>query len=74
LTLKRQPETGTATLIAALERSWQAIATRHGDLPPAALIVGQGSRRRDGGLVLGHFAAERWHVTGASDTPTSTRS
>lgn len=40
-----------------------------GDLPPAALIVGQGSGRRDGALVLGHFAADRWQVTGANDTP-----
>jgi hypothetical protein len=55
-------------LIAALERAWQAIAEHHGDLPPAALIVGQGSGRRDGSLVLGHFAAERWRVTGAGDT------
>jgi hypothetical protein len=68
LTLKRQPETGTATLIAALEHAWHAIAKRHGDLPPAALILGQGSGRRDGGLVLGHFAAERWQIAGASDT------
>ena len=68
LTLKRQPDTGTANLIAALERAWHSIAARHSDLPPAALILGQGSGRRGGGLVLGHFAAERWQVAGAADT------
>jgi hypothetical protein len=55
-------------LIAALERAWRAIAARHSDLPPAALIIGQGSGRRGGGLVLGHFAAERWQVAGARET------
>lgn len=67
MTLKRQPEAGTAQLVAALERAWRAIAARHADLPAAALILGQGSGRRGGGLVLGHFAAERWQLAGAKD-------
>lgn len=67
MTLKRQRATGTATLIAALEHAWQAITTRHPDLPPAAVILGQGSARCGGGVVLGRFAAERWQVAGAND-------
>jgi hypothetical protein len=35
------------------------------DLPPAAIIGGQGSGRRGGGLILGHFAADRWQRAGA---------
>ena len=67
MTLKRQDEPGTAQLVAALERAWRAIASAHEDLPPAALILGQGSGRRGGGLILGHFAAERWQLAGAAD-------
>jgi hypothetical protein len=62
MTLKRQ---STARLIEELERAWAAIAARHDELPAVAIIVGQGSGRRGGGLVLGHFAADRWQ--GASD-------
>jgi hypothetical protein len=65
MTLKRQPEAGTAQLVAALEDAWRAIASNHADLPPAAIILGQGSGRRGGALVLGHFAAERWQRAGA---------
>jgi hypothetical protein len=68
MTLKRQPDPGTARLVAALEDAWRAIAARHPDLPAAALIVGQGSGRRGGGLVLGHFAAERWQHTSSDDS------
>ncbi len=67
LTLKRQPETGTAQLVAALERAWRAIAARHSDLPNAVVILGQGSGRPGGSLMLGHFAAERWQLAGGSD-------
>jgi hypothetical protein len=79
LTLKRQPppqpqpqpqplpRPRTAALVAALEHAWDAIAARHPQLPPAAIIVGQGSGRRGGGLVLGHFAAERWQHTTHGD-------
>jgi hypothetical protein len=64
MTLKGQLDTGTAHLVAALADAWRVIAARHPDLPPAALIVGQGCGRRGGGLVLGHFAADRWQRSG----------
>ncbi len=67
LTLKRQDQPGTAQLVASLERTWRTIGDTHRDLPPAALILGQGSGRRGGGLILGHFAAERWQLAGAAD-------
>jgi hypothetical protein len=67
MTLKRQPQVGTAQLVAALEDAWRAIASNHADMPPAAIIVGQGSGRRGSGLVLGHFAAERWQHAGARE-------
>lgn len=60
LTLKRQ-----SRLVAALEAAWAEVMQRHPELPPVALIVGQGSGHRGGGLVLGHFAAERWQPAGA---------
>jgi hypothetical protein len=46
----------------------RTIADAHPDLPPAALILGQGSGRRGGGLVLGHFAPERWQLAGAKES------
>lgn len=48
------------TVVSALHGAWAAIREHHPDVPPAALIVGQGSRQHRHGLVLGHFAAERW--------------
>jgi len=60
LTLKRQ-----SRLVAALEAAWAEVMQRHAELPPVAIIVGQGSGHRGGGLVLGHFAAERWQPTGS---------
>ena len=49
LTLKRQ-----SRLIAALEAAWAEVMQRHDELPPVAIIVGQGSGHRGGGLILGH--------------------
>jgi hypothetical protein len=60
LTLTRQ-----SRLVAALEAAWAEVMEHHAELPPVAIIVGQGSGHRGGGLVLGHFAAERWQSTGA---------
>ena len=60
LTLKRQ-----SRLVAALEAAWTEVMQRHPELPPVAIIVGQGSGHRGGGLILGHFAAERWQPAGA---------
>jgi hypothetical protein len=62
LTLKRQ-----SRLVQALERAWAEVMERHDELPPVAIIVGQGSGHRGGGLVLGHFAAERWQPAGSDD-------
>jgi hypothetical protein len=60
LTLTRQ-----SRLVAALEAAWAEVMERHTELPPVAIIVGQGSGHRGGGLVLGHFAAERWQPASA---------
>jgi hypothetical protein len=60
LTLTRQ-----SRLVAALEAAWAEVMERHAELPSVAIIIGQGSGHRGGGLVLGHFAAERWQPAGA---------
>ena len=55
---------GTASLLlAALEHAWQAIRTRHPDVPDAVLVVASGSEGKR--LNLGHFAPHRWQVAGA---------
>lgn len=64
LTRTRQP--GTAALIAALEDAWRSIQHHHPDMPPAQVIVGQGSGHGRG-LLLGHLAPERWQPTGQPD-------
>lgn len=61
LTLKRQPP--GAALLAALEHGWDAIRDRHPDVPPAIIVLGQGSGQR-GGLLLGHLAPDRWQPAG----------
>ena len=61
LTRTRQP--GTGALIAALENAWRSIQHHHPDVPPAQVIVGQGSGHGRG-LLLGHLAPERWQPTG----------
>jgi len=58
LALKRQPA-GASTLLTALEAGWAAIRAHHPDLPPAQIVIGQGSGQR-GSLLLGHLAPERW--------------
>jgi hypothetical protein len=55
---------GTASLlVAALERTWQTIRTRHPDVPDAVLVVASGTDGKR--LNLGHFAPHRWQVQGA---------
>jgi hypothetical protein len=55
-------EITSSSLVAALERAWNAIQTRNGDVPAAFFTVGSGSIGMRGALVLGHFAAGRWTV------------
>ncbi len=47
-------------MVGALESAWQAIRSRHPDVPDAVIVVGAGSAGRQSGLKLGHFAALRW--------------
>jgi hypothetical protein len=55
---------GTASLlVAALERTWQAIRQHHGDVPDAVLVVASGTEGKR--LNLGHFAPHRWQVNGS---------
>jgi hypothetical protein len=54
---------GTASLlVAALERTWQAIRQHHSDVPEAVLVVASGADGKR--LNLGHFAPHRWQVNG----------
>lgn len=53
-----------SVLVRALERSWEAIRARHPEVPPAVMITGAGSGRRRDELRLGHFAADRWQLSG----------
>jgi hypothetical protein len=50
-------------LVAALERTWQTIRSRHPDVPEAVLVVASGSEGKR--LNFGHFAPHRWQVQGA---------
>jgi hypothetical protein len=55
---------GTASLlVAALEHAWQAIRTRHPQVPEAVLVVASGAEGKR--MNLGHFAPHRWQVNGA---------
>jgi hypothetical protein len=48
-------------LIAALHRCWQAIRTRHPDVPAAIIVVASGSpTRASQAMKWGHFATLRW--------------
>jgi hypothetical protein len=64
-----QPANPTTTdgaaslLIAALEHTWQAIRSRHPQVPEAVLVVASGAEGKR--LNLGHFAPHRWQVQGA---------
>lgn len=53
----------SAPLVNALENAWQAIRSRHPEVPPVILIVGQGSTgKRNGGLKYGHYWSGKWHT------------
>jgi hypothetical protein len=55
-------------LVRVLSASWEAIRARHPEVPAVVVVIGAGSNggRRRGELLLGHFAATRWH-DGAGD-------
>jgi hypothetical protein len=57
------PEGAASLLVAALEQAWQAIRTRHPEVPAAVLVVASGTEGKR--LNLGHFAPHRWQVNGA---------
>jgi hypothetical protein len=57
------PEGAASLLLAALERTWQTIRSRHPDVPQAVLVVASGSEGKR--LNWGHFAPHRWQVSGA---------
>jgi hypothetical protein len=61
----------SAPIVAALERTWHAIRTRHPDLPTAVVSSLPGSDGAPAGwLKLGHFAAMRWqNSTKITDRP-----
>lgn len=54
----------TAGLVAAIESTWKAIQAHHSDVPDVVVTIGAGSKAM--GLVLGHFAANRW-ITGQNE-------
>jgi hypothetical protein len=57
------PNGAASPLVAALERTWQAIRWRHLDVPEAVLVVASGAEGKR--LNLGHFAPHRWQVNGS---------
>ncbi len=58
----------SAPMVAALERTWEAIRARHLEVPPAVVVVASGSDR--GGMrKLGHFGALRWRQAAGGDDP-----
>jgi hypothetical protein len=57
------PDGAASLLVAALERTWQAIQQRHPDVPDAVLVVASGTDGKR--LNWGHFAPHRWQVSGA---------
>lgn len=51
----------TTWLIAALEGCWNAIRTRHPEIPAAVIVLGSGTASTGPEVtMLGHFAALRW--------------
>jgi hypothetical protein len=58
------PNGAASLLVAALEHTWQAIRSRHPDVPEAVLVVASGGEGKR--LNLGHFAPHRWQVQGAN--------
>ena len=62
MTATATPEVAASAVVAAMERAWQAIRARHGEVPEVIVILGAGSEARRGLFKLGHFAAARWQV------------
>ncbi|MFC4245076.1 hypothetical protein ACFOYW_17040 [Gryllotalpicola reticulitermitis] len=58
----------TAGLVEAIENTWKAIQAQQPDVPEVIVTIGAGSKAM--GLVLGHFAANRW-VTGEDEAQRS---
>jgi hypothetical protein len=61
-TCQQQPEPFTAAgLVGALEACWEAIRSRHSQVPAAVIVVGSGSPAKpNGSMKWGHFASLRW--------------
>jgi hypothetical protein len=55
-----RPESVSPRLVAALDRAWSAIRTRHPEVPEVVIALGSGSGAGRSRLRLGHFAADRW--------------
>jgi hypothetical protein len=64
VTATATPEVAASAVVAAMERAWTAIRTRHPEVPEVIVILGAGSEARRGLFKLGHFAAARWQVNG----------
>jgi hypothetical protein len=58
----------SAPLVAALEATWSAIATRHPEVPVAVVVVASGTDGKASRARWGHFAALRW-VQGNTQLP-----
>ena len=57
----RDRNSATAGLVAALQRAWDGIQSRHPDVPDVVLTIGSGSLGLCSGRPrLGHLAADRW--------------
>jgi hypothetical protein len=65
--------TAASRLVAALERAWTAIRTRHPEVPEVVLVVAAGSDPRGKRLTLGHFAAGRWQLATPADSQPANR-
>jgi len=60
----------TAELVAALQRAWDGIRSRHPDVPEVVLTIGSGSLGlRSGQQRLGHLAAGRWQHADRTQVP-----
>jgi hypothetical protein len=52
-------------LVAALERAWASIRTRHPEVPDVVMVVASGTDHRGLLRKWGHFAAGRWQAAGS---------
>ncbi len=56
----------SSAIVAALEATWAAIHSEHPEVPAVVIVLASGSIGVPRGtLRLGHFAAMRWHQSGA---------